>query len=605
MSHRHTLVHQLADWAERTPDSPAIHGKVDGEWRHRTWSQWWSDVRAVAKGLLALGHQPGDCVAIVGDNRMEWVTCQMAIMAVGGAPAPIYTTNTIEQCAYIVDHAKAKIAICDGQVQYDKYRAGEDAELFEAEHFVTFDPVDGADERTQSLDALKVLGETEADADLDARIDALGDTDVAMLIYTSGTTGVPKAVILEHGGLVEVQGSLMNRLYMFRQEPYRMVSYLPLCHAAEQLLTTVGTLATGGKVYFCDDLKQIREYLVEVRPTVFLGVPRVWEKFEAALAARMAEVTGIKAKLAAWARKTELEAFRTQVKTGQRVDTLQRKLANRLVHDKIKQALGLDELRVAVTGSAPIGESTLSFFASLGIGILEAYGMSETHGVCTMTLPDRPKLGTVGPALDGCEMKIAEDGEVKLKGRTMTRGYLHMPDETAALYDEDGWLCTGDLGEIDDEGHLKITGRKKDLIITAGGKNVAPVELEALMQQVVGIGQPVVVGDRQPYLAALISLDPEALPELQRLLSMPDATLEAIAASDALRTYLEREIEDKCNQHVARYQTIKRFHVLPSELTAEAGELTPTMKLRRNIVTKRYAADIEALYDAPLQRSPA
>jgi long-subunit acyl-CoA synthetase (AMP-forming) len=395
-----------------------------------------------------------------------------------------------------------------------------------------------------------------------------------------------------------VQGALMERLAMFREHPYRMVSYLPLCHGAEQLLTTVGTLATGGKVYFCDDLTQIRDYLVEVRPTVFLGVPRVWEKFEAALSARMAEATGWRGRLAAWARRVEQDAFDEQVRTGTPQQGVQRRLANRLVHDKIKRALGLDALLIAITGSAPISPSTLGFFSSIGIGILEAYGLSETHGVCTITLPERPRLGTVGPALPGCEIRIAPDGEVQLRGRIMTQGYLHMPEETAALYTDDGWLCTGDLGALDADGHLRITGRKKDLLITAGGKNVAPVELEALLQQIVGVGIPVVVGDRKPYLSALLTLDVEAIPELQRRLAMPDADLATLASSDALRTYLEGEIERVCNQNVARYQTIKRFRVLPHTFSNDTGELTPTMKLKRNVITERYADEIEAIYAA-------
>ena len=598
MSHRHTLVHQLADWAHRTPDTPAVHDKRDGQWLHRTWAQWWRDIRATAKGLIACGHQPGDCVALVGDNRIEWVTCELAIMAAGGVPAPIYTTNTVEQTAYIVAHCRARIAIADGAVQLAKYREGEAAGAFAIRHYVTMDDDAATGERAQSLAALQALGESVDDATLDARIDALGDRDVAMLIYTSGTTGVPKAVMLDHGGLVSVQGALMERLAMFREHPYRMVSYLPLCHGAEQLLTTVGTLATGGKVYFCDDISKVREYLVDVRPTVFLGVPRVWEKFEAALAARMAEATGWRGKLAAWARRVEQQAFDEQVRTGRPQTGVQRRLANQLVHDKIKRALGLDELLIAITGSAPISPSTLGFFSSIGIGILEAYGLSETHGVCTITLPERPKLGTVGPALPGCEIRIAPDGEVQLRGRTMTQGYLHMPEETAALYTDDGWLCTGDLGALDDDGHLRITGRKKDLLITAGGKNVAPVELEALLQQIVGVGIPVVVGDRKPYLSALLTLDPEALPALRRQLELPDASLETLAASDALRDYLEAEIERVCNAQVARYQTIKRFRVLPHLFSNDTGELTPTMKLKRNVITARYADEIEAIYAA-------
>ena len=598
----HTLVHRLADWAACKPNAASIHGKVNGVWAQRTWAEYYGDVRLFAKGLIALGHTPGECVAIVGDNRMEWVICELAIMAAGGIPAPIYTTELPERVAYIVGNAQAKIAICDTQAQYEKYRAAIADGLMSLDRIITMDEVDG-DENTLSFQALLALGKEADDKELDARIDALGVEETGLLIYTSGTTGKPKGVMLEHGGMTEVADAIMDRTPAFAsgEIEYKTVSYLPLCHAAEQLLTTMGHLATGGQVYFCDDLTQIKEYLTTVRPSVFLGVPRVWEKFEAALSAAFADATGIKAKLLSWARGIELNAVREQARTGQESGGIRRTLANKILSG-VRAKVGFDNIHFAVTGSAPISVGTLEFFASLGVVVYEAYGMSETTGVCTVGEPGRPRFGRVGTALKGVKIRIAEDGEIQLHGRLMTKGYLRLEAETAELYTEDGWLCTGDIGDLDDEGHLAITGRKKELLITAGGKNVAPVEMEAHMQQIRGIAQAVVVGDRMPFLSALVTIDGEALDSLASEFG-GDATVAALSENEKFRAHIERSIESQCNAKVARYLTIKKFTLLPQEFSVEGGELTPTMKLRRKEITAKYAAEIAAFYEGVIAKA--
>lgn len=600
MSQPHTLVHQFAGWAAKKPTSGAIFGRTaSGEWTERSWRQYFDACRRVGKGLMALGVQHGECVAIVGDNRPEWVIAQFGMMAVGAVPAPIYTTNTIPQVAYIVDHCQAKVAICDGKAQLDKYLAGiNDGSITNVKHLVVFDKVDATDERVMTLESLMALGDKEvADADFDARFDALKTDEPALLIYTSGTTGVPKAVQLSHAGMLMVGDGLMAGFPELREEgAYRVISYLPLCHVAEQVFTNILHLNSGGTCYFCADLKQIKDHLTSVRPTVFLGVPRVWEKFESALRAKLSEATGLKAKLAGWARNTELACFQRQVQNGVPYMPFKRKLANKLVISKIKNALGLDQLLVAGTGAAPISRRTLEFFASIGITIYEGYGMSETSGVASVTDRHKPRFGTVGRALPGVDVRIAEDGEILLKGVNMTPGYLHMPDKTAELIDDEGWLHTGDLGAIDDEQNIKITGRKKDLLITAGGKNVAPAELEAYIKRVVGVGQAVVVGDSQPYLCALIALDAEGLSDLASTVGVPNGSLEEMAKNEKVKAYIMDQIEIECNAKVARYQTIKKIEMLPHAFTVETGELTPTMKIKRNVVSEKYKAAIDGLY---------
>ncbi|MEM9067378.1 MAG: long-chain fatty acid--CoA ligase [Myxococcota bacterium] len=601
-----SLVHQIAHWASVKGDQPALQGKRDGQWTVLTWSAYWENVQRVAKGLIALGHQPGDCVAIVGANRPEWVQIEFGAQAARGIPAPIYGTSTIEQMAYIVRHSESKIVACDATEQLTKFLEAERQGLIEGVRtYLTFAPLEAippaAADRVVSFEELLELGDAKEDAEFTERLAAIREDEVCIMIYTSGTTGVPKGVEIDHGGqfvIGEGARGFGPEFYDGRAE-YHAISYLPLSHQAEQLMTNVVTLMVGGTSYFCPEIAQVKDYLTDVRPTVFLGVPRVWEKFEAALRARLNEATGFRAKLAKWAMDTELSCFKEQVARGLRAEEhmpLRRRIARALVIDKIKTALGLDRLVVALTGSAPMAPSTQEFFASLGICVYEVYGLTETSGAATITDPRKPAFGTVGKPFEGVEIRIGDEDEIQLRGRNMVRGYRGMPDESKALYTEDGWLRTGDAGSLDAEGNLKITGRLKELIITAGGKNVAPVELEFYLQSIPGVGQAVVVGDRKPYLSALITLDPENLETLAEAAGVKAGDMAELAGSDAVRRYLEGEIEARCNAKVARYQTIKKFRVLPRELSIEAGELTASMKKRRPQIAEAHRTVIESFY---------
>ncbi len=590
-----TLVHRIASWAQDRRDTPALHDRsASGEWVSLTWAEYWTAVRETAKGLIALGHTAGECVAIVGANQSEWVIAQFGIMAARGVPAPIYVTNTAEQMAYIVKHSRARLAFVGDAEQLGKFREGIAAGWMELESILTLNPLEDG---LMTLSGLRALGREQDDAELDARLDALTDQETALLIYTSGTTGVPKAVTLNHRGMIQCGEGVVTHFPELKaqSESYRSVSYLPLCHIAEQVFTNLLHIVTGGKVFFCPDLKEIKDFLVSVRPTIFLGVPRVWEKFQAVLEGKLSAQTGFKGWLTAWALRTELAAFREETSTGRPASSLGRTLANKLVISKVKSALGLQDLAASATGAAPIGVETLEFFASLGITVYEGYGMSETTGIATCPVAGRPRFGTVGIALPGVELKIAEDGEVLMRGEMMTREYLHMPEQTAELLDADGWLHSGDLGSLDADGYLQITGRKKDLIITAGGKNVAPIELESYIKSIPGVGQAVVVGDRQPYLCALVTLDAESLHEIETRLGL-SGDLSTLAARPEVSAYIQAEIETRCNAKVARYQTIKKIDVLLTEFTVETGELTPTMKIKRNVVSEKYRDAIAAFY---------
>jgi long-subunit acyl-CoA synthetase (AMP-forming) len=592
-----SMLSRIEGWANSNADEPALHDRnPDGSWATSTWAEYWASVRRVGKGLIALGLQPEDCVAIVGANRRDWVICQHGINAAQGIPAPLYTTLLPEQMAYIIGNAQSKIVICDDQTQLDKCISIAKGEST-IEHIVTMNDLGSADPRVITLAALMEKGDSLDDADLDARLDAVKMDDVALLIYTSGTTGLPKGAMLTHRGIELIANAVVEVFPSLLETKTRMVSYLPLCHAAEQGMTNFTGLIAQAEMYYCSDLTQIKDYLVEVHPTLFLAVPRVWEKFEAALRGKLAEATGIKAKLATWARKTELEAFKKESETGRPVSSLSRNLANKLVISKIKDALGLDQLRIPVSGAAPISVSTLEFFASIGLPIHEGYGMTETSAFASVQPYGKLKLGTIGKPLPGVEAMIAEDGEIMLRGINMVKGYLRLPEKTAELYNEAGWMHTGDLGAIDEDGYISITGRKKDLIITAGGKNVAPAEMEGYLQSIAGVGQAVVVGDRQPYLSALIVLDPEALPELEVASQISGLSDVATAARNPdVKRYIEEEMQEVCNSKVARYQTIKKVYVLPTVFSVDGGELTPTLKVKRNIVNEKYASEIAAFY---------
>jgi long-chain acyl-CoA synthetase len=466
------------------------------------------------------------------------------------------------------------------------------------------DPIDNVRPMVTSLADVITRGSAEPDDELERRMEAVKPDDLALLIYTSGTTGVPKGAMVTHNGIHAMGTSFVDTYPELEEfDPFRYVSYLPLCHVAEQIFTNFIGLRWGSETYFCADLTKIKDHLVAARPHFFFAVPRVWEKFEAALTANLLTATGLKAKLAAWARRVELQSIKRSIETGKDVDTFQRRLANKLVISKIKSAIGLDELFGAGSGAAPAARSTLEFFASVGLIIHEGFGMTETTGMATAQPLNRPHFGSVGRALPGVEIRIADDGEILLRGPNMVPGYLHMPEETAALYTDDGWLLTGDLGALDEDGFLTITGRKKDLLITAGGKNVAPAEMENHLQGIPGVGQAVVVGDRQPYLCAILALEEEGLPELCNAAGVPVASLAELAGNEKVRAFLADRIDSDCNTKVARYQTIKKFEVLPHMLSVEGGELTPTMKVKRNVINDKYKSIIEGMYASGAARS--
>ncbi|MEM8607748.1 MAG: AMP-dependent synthetase/ligase, partial [Myxococcota bacterium] len=422
------------------------------------------------------------------------------------------------------------------------------------------------------------------------RVDALEPNALATLIYTSGTTGPPKGVMLSHNNLAWTAGQAIKIVETTANDC--SLSYLPLSHIAEQMFSIHTPISTGSRVYFAESIDAVPENLKEVQPTVFFGVPRIWEKFHAGISAKLQEATGVKAKLVKWAMKVGAEANATA--NGPKGFSYN--LANKLIFSKLKPAIGMGNARVCVSGAAPIAREVLEFFASLDLVVLEVYGQSEDTGPTSFNLPDNYRFGSVGPALEGVTVKIAEDDEILVSGPNVFLGYYKDPDATNATL-IDGWLHSGDLGAFDKDGFLSITGRKKDIIITAGGKNITPKNLEAGIKNHPLVDEAVVIGDRRKYLTALITIDAEAGPAWAKENGEDPA---ALNQSEKLRASIQQHI-DEMNQHFARVEQIKKFTILHRNLSIEDGELTPTLKVKRAKVHDHFADDIEEMYaeDAP------
>jgi long-subunit acyl-CoA synthetase (AMP-forming) len=380
------------------------------------------------------------------------------------------------------------------------------------------------------------------------------------------------------------------------------VSYLPMSHVAEQMVSIHGPMAMGALVYFAESLEKLGENLIEIRPTLFLGVPRVWEKIQAKMVAAAASAPPLRRKLVAWAKGVGLAGGYAEQR-GERKPLLY-PLAKRLVFDKVRKRLGLDRARICVTSAAPISKDTLEFFLSLGIPIFEVYGMSECTGPATYSPPERYRTGKCGMCIPGAELKIAEDGEICMRGKHVFRGYLKDPDATRNAIDEDGWLHSGDIGTVDAEGFVQITDRKKDLLITAGGENIAPQVLEGYLKAIPVVAQAVVIGDRRKYLSALVTLDTERVAKEAEIAGSSARTVTDAAKCRTFRRHLEKQI-DAVNARLARVQTIKKFEIIPTEFSIEGGELTPTLKIKRKVVNEKYRAQIEALYVEPVATAAA
>ncbi len=587
-----TIPHLLERNAERTPDRTAYHDKLTGTWRSTTWGDFNTLTRRVGRAMITLGLGEGDVVAILSSNRPEWTVTALAAMRVGGISAGIYTTNSPAEVAYILNHAESALAAVENTAQLAKIQEKWD-ELPSLRNVIL---MEGADEDPRVLSWNEFIDKAEAtpDSEVDDRMAQLRSDQVADFIYTSGTTGPPKAAMLTHENLAFTARTIADSIDTTSDEV--MLSYLPLSHIAEQMASIHIAIERGYTIYYCHDGLQLADYLKEVRPTIFFGVPRVWGRFESVLTDQFSQASGPKAAILSWARGvgSKVTNLRNRGEEPNAVLDLQYKIADKLVFAKIREATGLSRHRVLVSGAAPTPPATLEFFGSLGMTIIEIYGQSEDSGPTSTNLPGAVKYGSVGKPFEGVEVKLSDGDEILVRGKNVFAGYYKDQAATAEAV-IDGWLQSGDLGRFDEDGYLYITGRSKDIIITSGGKNIAPRNLEEALTALHLISQAVCVGEQQRYLIALVTLDPEAS---KRYAHEHGLDVAGLPSDPTLRAELEKQITEEVNSHFARVEHIRNFVILPRDFSVETGEMTPTFKIKRSVVNEMYASEIDAAYSA-------
>jgi long-chain acyl-CoA synthetase len=575
--------------AESWPGSVGLKRKLHGTWRPVTWREFAEQVRAVAAGFIAAGIQPGDRVALMSRTRFEWTLIDFAILTAGGVTVPIYPTSSLEQVGWILGDSDAVAAIAetsDHAQMIASVRAGLPA-------LASVWQIDGG--RLGGLDDIKLRGAQVTPEQIEERRHTRGASDLAEIVYTSGTTGRPKGCMLSHGNIVANTRNCMQNDGFPRvfNEKASCLLFLPLAHSYAQLIqyAAIYSRTVLGPVDIADALAE----LPSSKPTVVLSVPRLWEKTYNT--AKHTAGQGARGKIFARAEATAI-AYSQALDTGGpgRMLRLERAVYDRLVYGKMRAALG-GHVQYAWSAAAPLGTRLGHFFRGCGINVLEGYGMTETSPATNSNTLDAQKIGTVGRPIPGCTIRIAPDGEVLVKGHMVFQGYWNNETATKEIIDEDGWLHTGDLGALDDEGFLAITGRKKDLIVTAAGKNVAPAVLEDRLRAHWLVSQCLVVGDARPYIAALLAADTEALTQWKADNGLPEAATVGTLAHDAGLMSEFQAAVDYANKAVSRAEAIKKFVILEQDFTEEGGQLTPTMKVRRQVVMEQYAAQIAALYD--------
>lgn len=585
-----TIPHRLFQQAKTRPDAPAYYRKVAGTYRATSFHDYAAQVRRAARALIALGLPAGGTTVILGYNRPEWVVMDVATMCVGGAPAGIYTTSSPGEVRYVTHHAEAKVALVENTHQWEKIEK-ELENLPLLEHVVL---MDGAPRivhpKVMSWEEFLERGDSVAEERLQERLDALTPGGLATFIYTSGTTGPPKGVMLSHENLAWTATAAQGLTNGVPSDT--SLSYLPLSHIAEQIFTIHGPITVGAAVYFAESIEKVPENLKEVQPTMFFGVPRIWEKFHAGIAQKLADAPPLRKRIADTARKIG-QAYNAEKNAGRTPGFLleqAHRIADKLVYAKLKQAIGLGRSRVLVSGAAPISREVIEFFFGLDVVVHEVYGQSEDTGPTSFNPMGKMRLGTVGQKVPGVEVKIADDGEILVRGPNVFLGYYKEPEATNECL-IDGWLHSGDLGQFDRDGYLAITGRKKEIIITAGGKNIAPKNIEASLRNHPLISEAVVIGDRRKYLTALITLDPEATTRF-----VQDKGLTGQPHTMAEITAEVQKAVDEVNSDLARVETVKKFHILAQPFSIETGELTPTLKVKRKVVYSNFSKEIEAMY---------
>jgi long-chain acyl-CoA synthetase len=591
-----TLVDYLLSQIRSRADQPSMYTRAGDRWVPITWGQFGAGARRLASFLIDEGIDAGDHVAIWANNRAEWHTADAAILMVRACPVPVYQTLSADQAQYVLNHSESRVVFVENEALLARVLEQRD-QLRHLRRVVVMEGVENPSPDgfvipwQEALSAGNEHLERNA-VEIDERCHQAQMDDVVTLIYTSGTTGPPKAVMLTHRNIAASADGLADLVEVGPED--RVLSYLPLAHIAERMVSEFRSYRYGNPTWFLDGLPNLGARLREVRPTHFFGVPRVWEKMAAQVQKQIDASPAPQRTLARWAIRAGRRVSDRRERGESIPPVLERRhrLADRLVLSKLRAALGFDDVRILASGAAPIDPEVLRFFRSIGLEICEVYGQSENTGVTTLNRPGRSRIGTVGEVFPGNEVRIAEDGEIVVRGGVVFPGYLHNREATEETL-VGGWLQTGDVGEFDDDGYLRITDRKKDLIITAGGKNISPGNIESAVGTHPLVGHAVAIGDRRPYMTALLTLDPDEAPGYASQHGWPSDP-QQLAQHPALREELQRHI-DAVNAKLSHVEQVKRFVVLPNDFTPDE-ELTPTLKVKRKVVAEKYADQIEELY---------
>ena len=581
---------------EANQDRIALRRKEHGIWKRTTWKEYGNRVQKTAAGLLSLGLGPGDRVAILGENRPEWLICHLASMSIGCVTCGVYSTSAPEQVAYVVGHSESKVLFADNEEQMDKVL--QILAKLNLKRVVVWDPKGlwgFSHPDIQFFD--EFLGEGEAylrehPRSISERMKAIDPQDTAMMIYTSGTTGPPKGAMITHHNILSITDSFMSAVPFHEKD--EMLSYLPLAHIYENLISLFQAVKGGGTVNFVESIDTLAQNLREVSPTVFASVPRIWEKFASVVEIRMSDSTVLKKALYRLAVLVGLRYVRSRQGTKERFlwSLLYWPLYG-LVLYHLKRQLGLERVRYAVCAAAPASPELFEYFNALGVPLREGYGQTESTGVIALQRIDRPRWGYVGEPVPGMEVKIDEDGEILIRGAGVFKGYFKDPELTASTI-KDGWLHTGDVGTLED-GFIKILDRKKDIIITAGGKNITPAFIENKLKFSAYIQDAVVIGERKKYLVALILIDEDNVTKYAQDHRIPFTTFADLTQNPEIRKLIEGEVS-KVNKTLSQVETIKKFELLPRRFYEEDGDVTPTKKVKRRFLEKRYADLIQKMY---------
>ena len=595
-----TIAKSFLKSVETRGDRPAIREKKFGIWQPTSWREWLQISKDIAFGLHASGFRPGDVASIIANAVPEWVYADMGILCAGGVSSGIYPTNSSVQVEYLINDSSTKVIFAEDEEQLDKILSCR-SRCPTLQKIVVFD-MEGLsgfiDPMVLSLAEFMALGrnhEQGNEALWDEMTGSRSASDLAILVYTSGTTGPPKGAMHSNRSVTH-QMRHANDLFPSTDNEERLV-FLPLCHVAERIGGYYISLALGSVMNFAESPETVPDNLREVQPTAFLAVPRVWEKFYSGITIALKDATAFQN----WMYRNALAIGNrvTEYKLQGDTPPLSLRLANGaayyLVFRNIRRMLGLDRCRLAFTGAAPIAPDLIRWYLALGIDMREVYGQTENCGVATVMPPERIKLGSVGKAAPWGEVAISPQGEILIRGDFLFMGYLNQPEKTAETIDAKGWLHTGDVGSIDNEGFVKITDRMKDIIITSGGKNITPSEIENQLKFSPYVSDAVVIGDKRPYLTCLLMIDQENVEKFAQDHDIPFTNYASLCRAPEIQDLIHREIE-AVNVNFARVETIKKFYLIERQLTPEDEELTPTMKLKRSFVNKRYAAEINAMY---------